>query len=261
MPAAGIRLLTATVIIPARLGSTRFPAKVLAADTGRPLVQHVVDQVRKCRRVREVIVATDDRRIVEALGPFETRCVMTSPAHASGTDRVAEVARSLADGIVVNVQGDEPEIEPQTVDALIERLESSSDDMATAATPFPLGADPADPNLVKVVTSREGRALYFSRAPIPFRRDSTASGRPPYYLHLGIYAYRRDFLLQFASWPPTPLESCEKLEQLRALEHGRSIYVQVVDRAAHGIDTPRQYEEFVRTYLNHEDTKTRRKHE
>ena len=256
---AGIRLLTATVIIPARLGSTRFPAKGLAADTGKPLVQHVVDQVRQCLRVREVIVAADDRSIVEALRPFETRCVMTSAAHASGTDRVAEVARSLADGIVVNVQGDEPEIEPQTVDALIERLENSSDDMATAVTPFAPGADPANPNLVKVVTNREGRAIYFSRVPIPFRRDSTAPARPPYYLHLGIYAYRREFLLQFASWPPTPLETSEKLEQLRALEHGRSIYVLIVDRAAHGIDTPQQYEEFVRRYLNHEGTKTRSK--
>ena len=184
---------------------------------------------------------------------------MTSAAHPSGTDRVAEVARSLADGIIVNVQGDEPEIEPQTVDALIERLENSSDDMVTAAAPVPPGADPANPNLVKVVTNCEGRALYFSRAPIPFRRDSTAPTQPPYYLHLGIYAYRREFLVQFASWPPTPLENCEKLEQLRALERERSIYVLIVDRPAHGIDTPQQYEEFVRRYLNHEDTKTRSK--
>jgi len=254
-------LKTASVVIPARFGSTRFPAKILAAQTGKPLVQHVVDQVRRCKRVREVIVATDDQRISEALRPFETRCVMTSPDHQSGTDRVAEVARGLADEIVVNVQGDEPEIEPQIVDALIDRLQSSSDDMATAATPFPAAADPNDPNLVKVVTSLEGRALYFSRSPIPFHRDSTPAVRSTYDLHLGIYAYRRDFLLKYAAWTPTPLELAEKLEQLRALEHGRSIYVLKVDRATHGIDTPEQYAEFVKRYFNREGAKARRERE
>jgi 3-deoxy-manno-octulosonate cytidylyltransferase (CMP-KDO synthetase) len=240
--------LTATVVIPARFGSTRFPAKILAADTGKPLVQHVVDQVRQCTMVREVIVATDDDRIAHALRPFDTRCVMTSPQHQSGTDRVAEVARSLADEIVVNVQGDEPEIEPQTIDALIERLESSTDDMATAATAFPKAADPADPNLVKVVASLDGRAIYFSRLPIPYRRDSTGTDPPTYYLHLGIYAYRRDFLLKFASWAPTRLETIEKLEQLRALEHGRAIHVLNVPRATHGIDTAGQYADFVKRF-------------
>jgi 3-deoxy-manno-octulosonate cytidylyltransferase (CMP-KDO synthetase) len=244
--------LAASVVIPARFGSTRFHAKILASDTGRPLVQHVVDRVRGCRRVRDVIVATDDQRIADALRPFETRCVMTSPAHQSGTDRVAEVARGLpADvDVVVNVQGDEPEIEPETVDALIERLQSHpSEDMATAATPFPEGADPTNPNLVKAVIGQGGRAVYFSRAPVPFHRDGPADqSRPAYYLHLGIYAYRREYLLKFASWPPTPLETTEKLEQLRALEHGGSIYVLKVDRATHGIDTPEQYAAFVKRY-------------
>jgi 3-deoxy-manno-octulosonate cytidylyltransferase (CMP-KDO synthetase) len=242
--------LAATVVIPARFGSTRFPAKILAADTGKPLVQHVVEQVKRCARVREVLVATDDQRIVEALRPFETRCVMTSPSHQSGTDRIAEVARALTDAIVVNVQGDEPEIEPDVVDGLIERLEGGSEEMATACTVFPEQADVADPNLVKVVLSEEGRAIYFSRSPIPFDRDATLGARPTYYLHLGIYAYRRDFLLQFASWPPTPLERAEKLEQLRALEHGKSIFVLKVNRATHGIDTPQQYAEFVRRWRN-----------
>jgi 3-deoxy-manno-octulosonate cytidylyltransferase (CMP-KDO synthetase) len=242
--------LTATVVIPARFGSTRFPGKILADRTGRPLVQHVVDQARRCRLVREVIVATDDERIADALRPFETRCVMTSPRHQSGTDRVAEVARGLADQIVVNVQGDEPEIEPEVIDGLIERLASSSDDMATAATPFPAGADPGDPNLVKVVIDEQGRALYFSRSPIPFYRDATAPPVLPYYLHLGIYAYRREFLMQFASLPPTALEKTEKLEQLRALEHGHKIQVLTVHRATHGIDTPEQYEAFVRRFNN-----------
>ena len=240
--------MTATVVIPARYGSTRFPAKILASATGKPLVQHVVDRAKLATRVREVIVATDDQRIVEALRPFGTRCVMTSPAHQSGTDRIAEVARELADEIIVNVQGDEPEIEPEIIDALVERLQTSPDDMATAATPFPGHADVENPNLVKAVIGLDGRAIYFSRSPVPFWREKTSGERPAYYLHLGIYAYRREFLLQFASWPPTPLESTEKLEQLRALEHGRSIYVLTVERATHGIDTADQYEAFVRRH-------------
>ena len=210
------------------------------------MVQHVVDQARFCKRVREIIVATDDQRIVAALEPYGTRCVMTSPAHQSGTDRIAEVARGMTDEVVVNVQGDEPEIEPEVIDRLVERLETHpEDDMATAATPFPHGADPANPNLVKVVTTVDGRALYFSRSPVPFHRDPEASERPDYLLHLGIYAYRRSFLLQFASWAPTALERSEKLEQLRALEHGRSIHVMKVSRATNGIDTAEQYREFV----------------
>jgi 3-deoxy-manno-octulosonate cytidylyltransferase (CMP-KDO synthetase) len=245
-----VELLTASVVIPARYASTRFPAKILASETGRPLVQHVVDQVRKCSRVRDVIVATDSVRIVEALRPFETRCVMTSTSHQSGTDRIAEVATGgLTSDIIVNVQGDEPEIEPEVVDALIECLESDAAfDMATAATPFPEAADPADPNLVKVAIASDGHAVYFSRAPIPFHRDRPAGVVAAYYLHLGIYAYRREFLLRFASWPPTPLELTEKLEQLRALEHGCSIYVLKVDRATHGVDTPEQYERFVQRH-------------
>jgi 3-deoxy-manno-octulosonate cytidylyltransferase (CMP-KDO synthetase) len=238
--------LAATVVIPARFGSTRFPAKILASSTGKPLVQHVVDRVRACQRVRQIIVATDDQRIVEALTPYGTTAVMTSPDHQSGTDRIAEVARSLPDEIIVNVQGDEPEIEPEVVDGLIEQMESADHDMATAATPFPEGTDPQNPNLVKVVVDRQQRALYFSRACIPFQRDATATPATTYYLHLGVYAYRRRFLLEFASWSPATLESIEKLEQLRALEHGRSIFVLNVERATHGIDTPEQYQSFVR---------------
>jgi 3-deoxy-manno-octulosonate cytidylyltransferase (CMP-KDO synthetase) len=245
-------LAASVVVIPARFGSTRFHAKILASETGRPLVQHVVDRVRQCHLVRDVIVATDDERIVAALRPFKTHCVMTSPAHQSGTDRVAEVARGLAGDVevIVNVQGDEPEIEPQTVDALVERLATHpADDMATAATPFPADEDPANPNLVKAVIAHDGRAVYFSRSPVPFHRDvATGNPRPAYYLHLGIYAYRREFLLKFASWPPAPLETTEKLEQLRALEHGRSIYVLKVSRATHGIDTPEQYAAFVQRF-------------
>jgi 3-deoxy-manno-octulosonate cytidylyltransferase (CMP-KDO synthetase) len=239
--------LAAIVVIPARYGSTRFPAKIVASETGRPLVQHVVDQAKKCARISDVIVATDDGRIAQALRAFETRVVMTSVAHQSGTDRIAEVAKTLSAEIVVNVQGDEPEIEPGIIDALVERLEENpKDDMATAATPFPTDTDINDPNLVKVVMDTAGRAIYFSRAAIPFRREADFSQNAAYYLHLGIYAYRREFLLKFASWPPTTLEKTEKLEQLRALEHGRSIFVLKVDRATHGIDTAEQYAEFVK---------------
>lgn len=240
--------MAAIAIIPARFSSTRFPGKVIVSETGKPLVQHVVESARNAKRISDVIVAADDQRIIDALRAFDTRCVMTSPKHLSGTDRVAEVARSVSNSIIVNVQGDEPEIEPQTIDALVERLESGPADMATAATPLPAGADPADPNLVKVVATLDGKALYFSRSPIPFWRDRAGPSRPVYYLHQGIYAYRREFLLQLASWPPTPLEMSEKLEQLRVLEHGRSIDVILTPRAVHGIDTPQQYEEFARRF-------------
>ncbi|MGD0540239.1 MAG: 3-deoxy-manno-octulosonate cytidylyltransferase [Tepidisphaeraceae bacterium] len=240
--------MAAICVIPARFSSTRFPGKVVASDTGKPLVQHVVERAKAARRISDVIVAADDSRIVDTLAAYGTRCAMTSPEHLSGTDRVAEVARSLSESIIVNVQGDEPEIEAQTIDALVDRLEKGDGDMATAATPFAAGDDPADANLVKVVIGLDGKALYFSRSKIPFVRDPAGASRPAYYLHQGIYAYRREFLLELASWPPTPLEQSEKLEQLRVLEHGRSIDVILTRRAVHGIDTPKQYEEFVKRY-------------
>jgi len=241
--------LAAIVVIPARFGSTRFPAKIVARDTGKPLVQHVVDQAAKCRRIDKVIVATDDSRIADALRPFETHVAMTSPAHQSGTDRIAEVAKKLSCDIVVNVQGDEPEIEPEIIDALVDRLEKfPADDMATACTMFRPGMNPLDPNLVKVVMNEAGRAIYFSRSPIPYHRDADFAENLAYHLHLGIYAYRTPFLLKFSSWSQTPLEKTEKLEQLRALEHGCSIYVLKTDRATHGIDTPEQYADFVQRY-------------
>lgn len=240
--------MAATVIIPARFESTRFPAKMLAHETGRPLVQHVVDRVNQCRKVRQVIVAADDQRIVDALASYGTRCVMTSVAHQSGTDRIAEVAQSLNDEIIVNVQGDEPEIEPELVDGLIQRLEQGHEQMATAATVFPAGLDVADPNLVKVIINKQGCAIYFSRSVIPYQRDKSEPPLLPNYLHLGIYAYTRAFLLKFAALEPSPLERVEKLEQLRAIEHGWSIYVLKTDRRTHGIDTPQQYAAFVERF-------------
>jgi 3-deoxy-manno-octulosonate cytidylyltransferase (CMP-KDO synthetase) len=239
--------LAAVAIIPARFSSTRFPGKIIAKNTGKPLVQHVVERTRKCRKLRDVIVATDDLRVADALREYGTHCVMTSAGHVSGTDRVAEVARTLTDEIIVNVQGDEPEIESSTIHDLIVCLEKG-EEMATAATAFPLDADPSDPNLVKVVLSLEDKALYFSRSMIPFERDSIPGARPAYYLHQGIYAYRREFLLKLASWKATPLELAEKLEQLRVLEHGAAIHVVKTRRAVHGIDTPQQYEAFVKRF-------------
>lgn len=240
--------LSAIVVIPARFGSTRFPAKILASETGRPLVQHVVDRVKLCRRVSQILVATDHPKIVEALRPFGTQCVMTSPDHPSGTDRIAEVARNRTEPIIINVQGDEPEIEPEIIDGLIEHMQRSGDLMATAATPFKEGANVSDPNLVKVVQGLSGHAIYFSRSVVPFQRDPE-SIPPQYLLHLGIYAYQRSFLLEYAGWSPTPLESSEKLEQLRAIEHGVKLFVMRVARATHvggGIDTPEQYQQFVK---------------
>lgn len=225
---------------------------MLASESGRPLVQHVVDQVRQCKKVRRIIVATDDSRVTDALERFGTQCVMTSPAHQSGTDRVAEVAAELDDDIIVNVQGDEPEIEPHVVDGLIEHMENQDDDLATAATPFKSLADVSNPNMVKVVASLSGHALYFSRSPVPFDRDGSFGDPSSWTLHLGIYAYRRKFLLEFAGWPPTILEQTEKLEQLRALDHGRRIFVMPVDRATHGIDTPQQYQEFLRRVASYQ---------
>lgn len=237
----------ALIVIPARLASTRFPEKIIASRTGRPLVQHVVDQVMKCRLASDVIVAADDAKIIEALRPFNTKCVLTRVDHPSGTDRIAEVARSRpGDSLIVNVQGDEPEIEPEVVDTLIQRMiDHPKELMGTAATPFPAGADPHNPNLVKVVLAQDGVAIYFSRSPIPFRREPVEPNPPPYLLHLGLYAYRREFLLHYAGCEPTPLERAEKLEQLRALERGAPIGVVVVQRATHGIDTPEQYDAFV----------------
>lgn len=237
--------MAAVAVIPARMGSTRFPAKILANRTGRPLVQHVVDQVTKCVTIGEIVVATDDPRIVEALKPYGTHCVLTDPGHPSGTDRIAEAVRGRSEQLIVNVQGDEPEIEPHIIDDLVRNFEKSSADMGTVVTPFPAGADVNNPNMVKCVVGEDGHAIYFSRSPIPYPRDPADPNRAGFFLHLGLYIYRRDFLLEFTGWKPTPLECTEKLEQLRALEHGRRILVRTAHRATNGIDTPAQYEEFV----------------
>jgi 3-deoxy-manno-octulosonate cytidylyltransferase (CMP-KDO synthetase) len=237
-------------VIPARFGSTRLPGKPLLAATGKPLIQHVVEAARNARRIDRVIVATDDHRIAEAARAFGGEVVLTRPSHPTGTDRVAEVAASLPGArIIVNLQGDEPEMAGQTLDRVVEALEADPDShMATAATPIRDERVYRDPSCVKVVCSRRGRALYFSRSPIPHFRDGLRSqdwGAFPAYLHLGLYAYRRDFLLSLASLPPSPLESVEKLEQLRVLEAGFPIALCIVEASGDRIDTPEDYDRFV----------------
>lgn len=235
-------------VIPARFASTRLPGKPLLTGTGRPLIQHVVEAARKSRRIGRVIVATDDPRIAEAVAKFGGEAVMTRADHPSGTDRVAEVAAGLPEaGIVVNLQGDEPEVSGEALDLVVSLLENDAEaPMATLATPIREESVYRDPSCVKVVCSRAGRALYFSRSPIPFHRDALpASEASLGFLHLGLYAYRRDFLLKLGTLPPSPLESAEKLEQLRVLELGYPIAVGFVDEPSVGIDTPEDYRRFV----------------
>jgi 3-deoxy-manno-octulosonate cytidylyltransferase (CMP-KDO synthetase) len=241
--------MVVTAIIPARYASTRFPGKPLANRTGKFLIQHVYERVSAARRIQHVLVATDDERIADAVRSFGGQAVMTRPDHPSGTDRIAEVVRGRpgdADGIVLNVQGDEPEIDPGALDRLVERMIADPTcPVGTLACPFPPHADPRDPNCVKVARNLAGRALYFSRALIPYPRGEEAAAEGGWLLHLGVYGYRRGFLLEFAAWRPSPLELCEKLEQLRVLEHGVPMAVELVERAAPGIDTLEEYDLFV----------------
>ena len=240
----------AIAIIPARYASTRLPGKPLLAETGRPLIRHVVEAAAACSRISRVVVATDDQRIRQAVESFGGEVVMTRPDHTCGSDRIAEAISpgklTLDDGqAVVNLQGDEPEMPPQCIDVLVDTLASSGAPMATLATPLPPElAD--DPNKVKVVLTADGSALYFSRARIPFDRDR--SGRVRYLLHLGIYAYRAGFLRVLSSLPTTPAEQAEKLEQLRAVENGYRIAVGIVDYHGSGIDTPEDYRRFVERF-------------
>jgi 3-deoxy-manno-octulosonate cytidylyltransferase (CMP-KDO synthetase) len=223
-------------IIPSRWGSTRFPGKPLHLLAGKPLVQHVWERVSRAKRVDEVVVATDDMRIAEAAFAFGAEVAVTSPDHRSGTDRIAEVARRMR-GVthIFNIQGDEPLIEPSLIDRLVKTLVEEGGDMITAATPFLENEVVSNPNAVKVVTDRDGNALYFSRSVLPFARSSYAK---PYLRHLGLYGYSRKFLLQFVKWHPSPLENAEQLEQLRALENGARIRVITTRTAGLGVDTP-----------------------
>ena len=225
-------------IIPARWASTRFPGKPLAMLRGKPLVQHVWERACRAKSVDRVIVATDDMRIAQAAFDFGAEVALTSPKHPTGTDRLAEVAAKLPSaGIILNVQGDEPDIAPATIDRLARALAGDRElGMVTAANPVTDPSDIRNPNVVKVVTGRDGRALYFSRSVIPHDRDGR--GGVKYLRHQGIYGYRRKVLLDFVKWKPTPLEKAEKLEQLRALENGVAIGVIIVKNASVGVDAP-----------------------
>jgi 3-deoxy-manno-octulosonate cytidylyltransferase (CMP-KDO synthetase) len=239
------------VVIPARFASTRLPAKPLLHETGKFLIQHVYERATQAKCASGVIVATDDHRILDAVRSFGGWGVMTRPDHPSGTDRIAEVAADLQADVIVNLQGDEPQIDPAALDLLAGLMEGAGSDMATLAVPIADRETYLSPNVVKVVCDDNGRALYFSRSPIPMVRDGEPDflARPARFLqHLGVYAYRREFLLKIAATPPHPLELSEKLEQLRVLGAGGTIRVGLVEHAHRGIDTPADYAEFVRTF-------------
>lgn len=235
-------------VIPARLASTRFPNKVLANKTGQPMVQHVWEAASRATLVHQVVVATDDERVADAVRSFGGTPIMTRVDHPNGTSRLGETATKLnlhPRAIVLNVQGDEPELEPSLIDALVETMQRTTAPVATLASPFQPGEDPTNPNIVKAVLRRDGTALYFSRSLIPHPRATNAAPLK----HVGMYAYRREFLDLYATLAPTPLENTEMLEQLRILEHGHTIAVAVRIATTTGIDTPEQYEAFVRRWL------------
>ncbi|PLX86897.1 MAG: 3-deoxy-manno-octulosonate cytidylyltransferase, partial [Desulfuromonas sp.] len=232
--------MAVTVVIPARFASTRFPGKPLADLCGKPMIQWVYERSRACDSIDRVLVATDDQRIADAVAGFGGEVVMTHPDHPTGTDRLAEVAVSIDSELVVNVQGDEPLIDPAMIEAAVRPLmDDDSIPMGTLKTPLCSAEEYFNPNVVKVVTDRNGFALFFSRAPIPHARDfidqldvrwkELATAR-----HVGLYVYRRDFLLRYPRLEPTPLEQQECLEQLRALEHGYRIHVADTALLGHG---------------------------
>jgi 3-deoxy-manno-octulosonate cytidylyltransferase (CMP-KDO synthetase) len=238
------------VIIPARFAATRLPGKPLLPIAGQPLIQRVWQQAQ-ASGARSVVIATDDERILSAARGFGAECMMTAADHASGTDRIAEVVRAQRFGpeeIVVNLQGDEPLMPPEVIQQVVQALQSApAADISTALAPVQSLAEFLDPNCVKALRAQDGRALYFSRAPVPWPRDAIQSHRPTSYegawRHIGIYGYRVRSLLQFAAWQPTALEITEKLEQLRALERGMHIQTVSLNQGPPGgVDTPQDLE-------------------
>jgi len=244
--------MPAAVVIPARYASTRFPGKALAPLNGKPIIQHVWERASLARLIDQVVIATDDERIMKAAESFGARAIMTSAHHSSGTDRIAEAVGNLECDIIVNVQGDEPLIAPEVIDLTAGLLgDDPLADIATVAVELTSEEDAANPNVVKAVVGFGGYALYFSRAPVPYHREQWPSledvGKPGgkdirLLQHIGIYGYRRESLLKFASLKPTPLEETEKLEQLRALENGMRIKVAVTEYRSLGVDTPEDLE-------------------
>lgn len=229
-------------IIPARYGSSRLPGKVLEPIGGVPLICMVCDSARRAKRLDDVVVATDDRRVLEAVVAHGGRAVLTSAAHQSGSDRIAEAAAGIDCAIVVNIQGDEPLIRGEVIDAAVGALiDDPSLNAVTLATPFAAPGEADDPNAVKVVRDLRGNALYFSRSRIPYARGETG-GRGSALKHIGLYGYRREFLLRFTGWGPTALEKTERLEQLRILEHGERILVLETPWDSVSVDTPEDLE-------------------
>ena len=232
--------MTAVVVIPARWGSTRFPGKPLAPLGGRPVIEWVYRRAARARGIDRVLVATDDERIRSAVAGFGGEAVLTRPDHPSGTDRIAEAMKGRAGEVVINVQGDEPLIDPELIERLAAVMQDAGRwDMATAATPIRDAEELRKPSVVKVVWNRDGQALYFSRSVIPFDRDGRLAVTDlPWWRHLGIYAYQRTFLERLVACPPCRLEEAEKLEQLRALDLGGRIRVLETAGAGMSIDTP-----------------------
>jgi 3-deoxy-manno-octulosonate cytidylyltransferase (CMP-KDO synthetase) len=245
------RKLSSTIVIPARLASTRLPRKLLLAETGKPLIQHTYEAAARARRPAGVLVAADCEEIFSAVRSFGGQVELTSPECASGTDRVAEVARRRPEfDVFVNVQGDEPEISATAIDLAVDLLERNPDAvMSTLATPIRTKEKLYDPACVKVVFDAAGRALYFSRSPVPHARrwddELLRAESAHFHQHIGLYAYRREFLLKLAELPRSPAEELESLEQLRVLHYGHTILVGVIDEPTIGIDTPEDYREFV----------------
>src|ERR1700735_4969199 len=230
---------TVLVVVPARYASVRLPGKPLAQIAGRPMIQHVVERLREAASTPRIVVATEDQRIKDAVTSFGGEAIMTRADHRTGTDRVAEVAVHIPADIYVNVQGDEPLIDSNTVDAVIQAL--SDDDAMHISTPCALITKPneiMDPNVVKVVRDFDGNGLYFSRAPIPWVRDTGAKIAAQHWKHIGVYGYRRDALLEFPTLPPGELERIEQLEQLRWLENGFHIGVVETDYEGVSVDVP-----------------------
>ncbi len=232
--------MKATVIIPARYGSTRLAAKPLADLCGKPMIQHVYEQAVKASLVENVTIATDDQRIVDAVKSFGGRVVMTAGHHQTGTDRISEVANRGSAQFIVNLQGDLPLLVPEMLDELIDQFVKDDAVMGTLKQEITSAEELYNPNVVKVVTDVKGYALYFSRLPIPYVRDVKMTGK--HYKHYGVYIYRRDFLKTFTQLPPSSLEQMEKLEQLRALENGYRIKVVETRHDSIEVDTPEDLE-------------------